>query len=189
MSSSKGYTQLSHYQRLYMKELLDQGMAKDRIAERLHVHRSTIFNEVKRGSINGVYDPDYAEERARQKRPQNGRQTLIEKNSELAEYIAWLILKKKLSPQKVAEYFREEDHGFEEYPVSAATIYSAIDRGAIPGVTKENLKETNIITVYSDGIRFPEWIRKETGIQNGEKIKIECRKNGDIVLRRIKQRK
>ena len=50
-----GYAQLSHYQKLYMKEMLEKGFNKITIAEKLHVSKGTIYNELKRGTVNGVY--------------------------------------------------------------------------------------------------------------------------------------
>lgn len=64
MKKGTTYNQLSYYQRLRMNEMLEQGIAKSRIAEKLGVHRSTIFNELKRGNKDGKYDPDFAEMRA-----------------------------------------------------------------------------------------------------------------------------
>lgn len=182
-----GYAQLSHYQKLYMKEMLEKGFSKITIAEKLHVSKGTIYNELKRGTVNGVYDPDYSEKR-RQKLVQRG--TAISKDETLARYISYLILEKHMSPQTITMHFKEGNHGFDKYPSSPQTIYNAIEEGLIPGVTKEVLKgkiHTEIMTVHSGAITIPQNIREELNIKDGDKYQFECRKNGSIVLRKVKK--
>ena len=186
---AKEYSQMSYYQRLRLKEMLDKNYSKVRMAEQLGVHRSTIFNELKRGSINGVYDPDYAEERAINKSMNGGEKSILERDKRLAAYISRLILDDHLSPEAVTEYLKEADHEFTEYPSSPVTIYTAIDRGLIPDVSRDNLNvhiDMDIVAVAAGGIRLPKWLREKMKIKNGDRIKFECRKNGDILLRRIK---
>lgn len=181
-----GYAQLSHYQKLYMKEMLEKGFTKIAIAEKLHVSKGTVYNELKRGTINGVYDPDYSEKR-RQSFVRRGSE--LSKDETLARYISYLILEKHMSPQAITKHLKEENHGFDKYPSSPQTIYAAIEEGLIPGVTKEVLKgkvRTEIMTVHSGAITIPQNIREELGIKDGDKYKFECRKNGSIVLRKIK---
>ncbi len=37
------------------------------------------FNELKRGSVEGVYDPEYADEKAWEKRTESRNKTILEK--------------------------------------------------------------------------------------------------------------
>ena len=59
------YNHLSYEQRLRIKELLDKGTKKVDIARALSIHNATIYREIDRDSINGIYDPDHAEKQYR----------------------------------------------------------------------------------------------------------------------------
>lgn len=74
------YSQMTYYQRAKLKELLDAGLSKECIAEKLKVSRGTVFNELKRGSVEGVYDPEYADEKAWEKRTESRNKTILEKD-------------------------------------------------------------------------------------------------------------
>ena len=180
-----GYSQLSYYQKLHLKEMLENGVPKVKMAEKLHVGRTTIFNEIKRGTINGVYDPEYSEE----KRYSTVKvKPMVSSDERLAEYIAKLILEKHMSPEAIVKHLKEETHEFEKYPSSPVTIYSAIDDGLIPNVTREDLnsnKNPDVMTVYSDGIHFPAKVKTKLGIKNGDRYRFICRKNGDIILKKF----
>lgn len=191
MTPKPGYAQLSYYQRLILKELLDRNISKVEIAERLGVSRGTVFNELKRGTVNEEYDPEYAEMKAQMKNRNGGMKSIIGQDIRLAEYISKLILKEKLSPERIVEHLKrnEDTHGFEKYPTTAGTIYTAVEQGMIPNVTKKDLPSgtnTEIITMYSDGICFPAWVREQLKLTNGDKFRIECKKNGSIVLKKIR---
>ena len=60
------YRHLSYEQRQKIKQLLDDGYSKSEIAKLLDVHNATVCREVKRGSVDGRYDPDHAESAYRQ---------------------------------------------------------------------------------------------------------------------------
>lgn len=184
-----GYAQLSFYQKLHLKEMLDEGYTKVEIAKRLQVHKSTIYNELKRGNVNGIYDPEFSEKKKREISTEK-IQPLLVRDKTLARYISYLILQKHMSPEAITVHLSEEKekHGFEKYPSSPATIYSAIDDGLIPDVTRYELNANmnkDITKVYSDCIHLPVWIRKKMGIKNGDKYRFECKCNGDIVLKKI----
>lgn len=49
MAGTKGFKQLKFSDRLKIEALLKAKLSKKEIAEILHVHRSTIYNEIKRG--------------------------------------------------------------------------------------------------------------------------------------------
>lgn len=188
MKKGTTYNQLSYYQRLRMNEMLEQGIAKSRIAEKLGVHRSTIFNELKRGNNNGKYDPEFAEMRAQDNFEKKRCKTVIESNKRLAEYISHLILDCHLSPEKITEQLKGQEAEFGQVPSSPVTIYTAIDRGLIPNVTRADLTEKiDVVPVVDGGIRFPMWLRKELRMENGDKYRIECRMNGNIVLKKVKR--
>lgn len=186
MAARAGYNQISYYQRLHLKEMLDAGYSKIKMAEKLEVSKGTIYNEIKRGTVDGVYDPDYAESRYRENKAKGGARNLFESNKRLAEYVSKLILAEHLSPQRIVERLEQEKR-FEEYPSSMVTIYTAIDNGLIPGVTREDLcEETDVTKVYNDGIHFPKWLMERMRIHNGDKYRFMYRANGDIILKKIK---
>lgn len=143
------YNHLTTEQRMKIKELLDNGFKKAEIARALNVHNATVYREIERGSENGVYNPDYSEERYRQQLFRKGTQPLLSMNPDLAEYIAKLVLADKLSPAQII-YKLNKKKEFGTIPKSRNTIYSAIDNGLIPGVTRENLN-SDITTVFNNG--------------------------------------
>ena len=131
------YSHLSYEQRLRIKELLDKGTKKVDIARALGIHNATIYREIDRGSINGIYDPGHAEEQYRGHLSEKGRPAICSISPELAQHIARLILEEKLSPARIIDRLQEEK--WSTAPKARATIYSAIDDGLIPGVTRESL--------------------------------------------------
>lgn len=182
-----GYTQLSYYQKLHLKEMLEEKRyTKIKMAEKLHVSKSTIYNEIKRGTINGVYDPKYSEsKRLKAPRPES----MFKKDPELALYISKLIIEENMGPEKIVDRLKEETDRFKEYPTCQATIYSAIGDGLIPNVTPETLRlqrNGDVVRAGLDTIYFPELLRKKLKIKKGNRYKVECRKNGDIVLKKLK---
>lgn len=159
-------------QRMKIKELLDSGFKKTEIAKILNIHKATIYREIERGSKNGMYNPDYSEERYRKQLSKRGSQPLLSLNLDLAEYIARLILEEKLSPAQVICKLQERDD-LEAVPKSRNTIYSAIDNGLIPGVTRENLN-SDITTVFNDGkIHISKWVRVLMDIKDGDELHFE----------------
>lgn len=166
------YKHLTPEQRLKIKELLDAGCKKTEIARALNVHNATIYREIERGNENGIYNPNYSEERYRQQLFRKGAQPLLSINPELAEYIAKLILEEKLSPAQIICKLSEKK-GFDVVPKSRNTIYSAIDAGLIPGVTRENLN-TDVTTVFNDGtIHISKWVRSLMDINDGDELHFE----------------
>ena len=122
------------------------------------------------------------------KRTESRNKTILEKDQRLAKYISYLIKRKRLSPEQVIEHLKTDDHGYEKYPKSINTIYAAIDKGLIPSVTRQDMKTvsaTEVVTMKENRIPLPECIRKCAGLRNGNSFKIQCKKNGEIVLRKI----
>lgn len=163
------FSHLTLEQRKQIKEMLDAGCKKTEIAQALNTHISTVYREIKRGDVNGSYDPDCADESYRQHLSEKGPEAILSLNPLLAEHIAGLILDRKLSPQKIVDELQEEGTD----PISIQTIYNSIDKGLIPGVTRESL-HTDTTTVFSDGqICIPKWVRSLLGIADGDKLHVE----------------
>lgn len=54
MANQKGSRQLKHNDRIRLEALYNAGHKVVEIAEILHVHRSTIYNELKRGQYENI---------------------------------------------------------------------------------------------------------------------------------------
>ena len=61
MANQKGSRQLKHNDRIRLEALYNAGHKVVEIAEILHVHRSTIYNELKRGQYEHL-NSDYTRE-------------------------------------------------------------------------------------------------------------------------------
>lgn len=176
------YKHLAYEDRVKIKTMLDGGHSKQEVADALHVHLNTIYNELRRGA-NGAagYDPDYSEQQYREILRAKGAERII--SEPLAQYISQLILQEGLSLLEVMDKLKEEKP-CEVCPSSVNTIYSAIDAGLIPGVTRNTLA-TKTITMFSDGqLRIPKWIREQLKLHDGMSFEVKVNKNGSITLRK-----
>lgn len=182
------FKQITYEQRQQIRQMLNSGCSKLAIANALGIHNSSLYRELERGSLSGEYDPDYAEGTKQAYLRQKGPQLMLEANPELVGRIAAMILEEHLSPAKIIECFKQE--GFEdgEFPLSIITIYSAIDRGLIPNVTRDSLN-SNTTSIYDDVLRFPSWFRTKLGIQDGDIFRFETNDAGQIILTKIGTRK
>lgn len=172
----KEFTHLTKAQRIQLKEMLDAGVKKPEIALALGVCRSTIYNEIKRGTQNGRYEPEYSEERYRKILSEKGREPIFSLNPELADYISKLILKDHKSPEQIMRQLRNNEK-FKSVFTSVNTIYNAIDRGLVPEVSRESLK-SNTTTVFNDGqIHIAKWAKELLGIKDGDVLHIEVENN------------
>lgn len=104
----------------------------------------------------------------------------MEENKEMASVISELILKEELSPEQAILRLKED--GDTEVPTKT-TIYTAIDRGLIPNVTRESLYTRNA-TVFSDGmIHLPKWVREKLSINDGDNLLVEV-DDDKVILRK-----
>ena len=72
------YSQITMVQRYQIEALIKEGLSKSCIATNLNVHRSTIYREIQRNSIDGYYKAEYAQIQTRiryQKKVKNLRIT------------------------------------------------------------------------------------------------------------------
>ncbi len=143
------FKHLSFEQKLTLKEMLHSGFSIAEISNTLGYYRSSIYREIERGSVNGIYDPEYSEHQYQLKLAEKGREAILDANPELATHIADLILNQKLSPEKIVEYLKTE-HKYSRIPLSKECIYYHLDKGRIPGVTRESLR-TDASTIFSNG--------------------------------------
>lgn len=174
---------ITYEQRKILSQMLEQGKSKSEIAEVLGICLSSLYNELKRGTINGNYDPNYAEEKKQINLREKGPQAILENNQELVTEIARLILEEHLSPERIIQRFKQE-RTFAQYPLSDRTIYVAIDKGYIPNVTRESLN-INTTHIFNDVLRFPMWFREKMGIHNGDIFRFEANNDGQIILTKV----
>lgn len=181
---AREYNHLSYEQRVQIKEMLDAGVKKVEIAHAIGVHNATIYREIIRGSINGVYNPKLAENQYRDHLSDKGPQAICAISPELSEHIAELILKEKLSPAKIIQALQSEGTKWETVPKTKITIYKAIDDGLIPGVTRESLN-SYITTMFNDGqIHIAKWVRNALNLNDGDELAFEV-VDGKLIFTKV----
>lgn len=166
---SRTFNHMTYDQRLHIKKMLDEGYGKTQIASALGFHHSAIYREIERGSKGGQYDPNYAE--SRYKLLHKGREPILSVNLELARHISKLILEENLSPAKIAKLLQYDDR-YKSFSISKTTIYSAIDKGFIPQVTRDSL-HTDTTTMFNGQIHIAKWVRKSLSIADGDELHFE----------------
>lgn len=110
MANQKGSRQLKHNDRIRLEALYNAGHKVVEIAEILNVHRSTIYNELKRGQyehLNSDYTREmrYSADLAQRKYEENlkvrGTQLKIGNDIKLANYIEDKIINEDYSPDAI----------------------------------------------------------------------------------------
>lgn len=179
----KKYKHLDLQQRIQIKEMLGERCSIAKIAKTLGYHQATIYRELERNTTNGIYNPYQAQSLYDKKLKEKGPAEKLS-NPELAKYISDLILVKHLSLEKIVFLLAEDNHGFSDVPQSTTTIYSAIDKGMIPGVTRETL-QTKYSTVFSNGqICIPKWVLDRLDIKDGDVLLLEITKKNEIIFKK-----
>ncbi len=145
-----GATLLTWTDRLKIEKGLKEGLKPCKIADRLHVHISTIYRELHRGEyqrmdgdtweMKKAYSPDLAQRRYEANLREKGPELKIGKDHELANYIEETILANDCSPAAVLGYARIEGREFKT-AVSVATIYKYIKRGLFLHITQVDLPQ------------------------------------------------
>lgn len=105
------YKHLTMTDRLRIEKWLKMGMKPREVADKLRVHVSTIYRELKRGAydrldggtreVKTAYSPDIAEEKYQAHLREKGPDLKIGNDHELANYIETTILDKDCSPAAV----------------------------------------------------------------------------------------
>lgn len=177
-----GRKHLTLEERRLIRTLLDSGKNANQIAETLGRNNTSIYREIKRGMHNGRYDPEYSYALYKEALREKGVGPILSKNRKLASYIAERILEDELSPEQIVDLLQNKNDP-ELLPVNKNTIYSAIDAGLIPGVTRATLHH-DVTKMYNRGcIMFPSWVRKKYGYKDGAMFKIVDNGNGEIILK------
>ena len=128
---------LTERERYQIEILLKEHYTPKQIAERLHRHKTTIYREIKRGSVfmldtnlksYAKYCPDVAQNKYHINKLNKGSDLKIGNDIELANYIERKIIHEKYSPQAVL--YTIKTHGLKfRTSICFKTIYNYIDKG------------------------------------------------------------
>lgn len=134
---ARAYKHLTYTDRLRIEKWLKDGYTYRQIADKLRVHISTIYREIKKGEYQRLdyrtyeyktaYSPDIAEKHYQDNLRAKGAELKIGKDHELATYIENTILTKKCSPAAALACAALEGRTFKT-SVCAETIYSYIEK-------------------------------------------------------------
>ena len=149
MANRKGSRQLTRSDRIKIEALLKAGHSKREIAVQLNVHRSTIYNELKRGRYihrksdwteEERYSPDIAQKRCEENLKARGTQLKIGNDIEYANYIEDKIVNEGYSPDAVlGELKAQGKEGQFRTRICTATLYSYIDKGIFLRLSNKDL--------------------------------------------------
>lgn len=142
------YKHLTMTDRLRIEKWLKMGMKPREVADKLRVHVSTVYRELKRGAydrldggtweVKTAYSPDIAEEKYQAHLREKGPDLKIGNDHELANYIETTILDKDCSPAAVLGFAMIEGKKFKT-SLSVPTIYKYIAKGLFLNLTQEEL--------------------------------------------------
>ena len=146
---AKGFKHLTKADRIKIEALLKAGHSIKEIADLLHVHRSTIYREVKRGIFTALnsdltteerYSPDIADDKYRENLKSKGGVLKIGNDIKLANYIEEKIINEDYSPAAVlGEIKAQGKEGGFKTTICVTTLYSYIDKGIFLRLTNKNL--------------------------------------------------
>lgn len=143
----KLFKHLSQNDRIKMETMLNSGHKVVEVAEYLHVHRSTIYREIKRGEYthrNSDYTEEtrYSSDLGQKNHDWNaqgkGRNIKIGNDRPLAEYIEEKIIEDKYSPEAALAAAAESGIEFTT-SISVRTLYRYIDKGIFLKLTNKDL--------------------------------------------------
>lgn len=143
----KLFKYLSQNDRIKMETMLNSGHKVVEVAEYLHVHRSTIYREMKRGEYthrNSDYTEEtrYSSDLGQKNHDWNaqgkGRNIKIGNDRPLAEYIEGKIIEDKYSPEAALAAAAESGIEFTT-SISVRTLYRYIDKGIFLKLTNKDL--------------------------------------------------
>lgn len=153
MANKKGSRQLTRADRIKIEALLKAGLSIAKIAGQLGVHRSTIYNEIKRGQYERRnsdwtteirYSPDIAQRKAEENLKVRGTQLKIGNDIAYANYIEDKIVNEDYSPEAVLGELKAQGREAEfKTKICVATLYSYIDKGIFLKLSNKDLPVKN----------------------------------------------
>lgn len=149
MAGKKGFKQMKLADRLKMDVLMKAGHTVIEIANILNVHRSTIYNELKRGQYEHLnsdytteirYSPDIAQKKYEENLKVRGTQLKIGNDIKYANYLEEKIAKDGYSPAAVLGELKAKGREKEfDTKICVTTFYSYIDKGVFLKITNKDL--------------------------------------------------
>ncbi len=173
------YQCLTIEQRKTIAELLCAGTPVKEISSQIGCHIASVYREIERGkNEEGVYDPFYAENVRKEKKRIGKPTPIMITEKELAQEIAEFLITGEGSVSDAIVVMRER--GYKNVP-SKNTLYSSIDKGLIPGVSRETLHR-NQTSMFSNGqVHIPKWMRDKLSLTDGDELSIKLA-DGNIII-------
>ena len=134
--------------RLKIEKGLKEGLNPCKIADCLHVHNTTIYRELKRGTYVHLnsdlteeerYSPEIAQQHYRENLKAKGGELKIGSDYELAAFIEKKIGEERYSPAAVIGEIKRMGLKFKTQ-ISEKTIYNYIDKGIFYGISRKSLR-------------------------------------------------
>lgn len=141
------YKHLTFNDRLKIEAWQKVGVKPRVMADKLGVHISTIYRELKRGEYERLnsdyttekrYSPDIAEEKYQENLRAKGAPLKIGSDYEYAQYIEYKIRVEKYSPRAVLGEIKRQGVEFDT-TISAPTLYRYIEQGVFLTITNKDL--------------------------------------------------
>ena len=141
------FKHLTKADRLTIETMIKDGKSEKEIAERIGVHESTIYREIKRGQYMHRnsdyteelrYSPDIAHQKYRENLKAKGPDLKIGNDQELANYIEKRIADDGYSPEAVLGEIKQKEMPFQT-SISKTTLYRYIDMGLFVTITNKDL--------------------------------------------------
>ena len=138
---------LTRTDRLKIEALYNAGIPVKVIADTLGFTFQAIYYELKKGfymhrnsdwTETRRYSADKAQAKTDYEQTSKGAQIKLGNDYEFVNFVSYMIVKKKYSPNAVLGYIKQHNLKFKT-SVCRVTLYSYIEKGLIPNVTNKNL--------------------------------------------------
>lgn len=149
MANVKGSRQLTMTDRIKIEALRKAGHSVIEVAKQIGVHRSTVYNELKRGQYMHRnsdyteelrYSPDIAQRKCEENLKVRGTQLKIGNDLEYANYIESRIADNDYSPAAVLGELKAQGREREfKTKICVTTLYSYIDKGIFLRISNKDL--------------------------------------------------
>lgn len=146
----KYFTEIERYQ---LEVMLSDGIHKKEIANRLNKSLSTIYNEIKRGSVTllrsdlteyKIYKADYAQRDFLQKQTAKGSSLKIGNDFDFVNFVEDKIKNEKWSPAAVIGFLRMHPEMKFKTDICYKTLYNYIHAGLFLNIRQSDLKHYHI---------------------------------------------
>lgn len=143
------YKHITEKERYKIEGYLESKLKAKEIAVKLDMHISTVYREIKRGTViriktdlrkHRVYRANVAQGNYESKVSNRERSLKIGKDRELEEYIRHRIVKKRYSPDVITGLIKRENRKFKG-TICTKTLYNYIERRVFNGISNANLWE------------------------------------------------